>query len=88
MNRDEFYQSLRTFFQERHPELDATTISEHDNLWDKGVVDSFTTVDLLVHIQERLERRISVGRYSPRTFHTMQRMYDAFVEKAPEETRT
>ena len=79
MSREEFYASLRKFFHDRNPELDPLQIGADDNLWDKGLVNSFSTFELLMHIQAELKQRIAVNRYAPRTFHTMQRMYDAFV---------
>lgn len=56
----------------------AESIDEDANLNDAGLVDSLTTVELVIFIEDWFEREIPLEDYPPRVFHTMASIWDTF----------
>jgi acyl carrier protein len=83
MERSEFYDSLRAFVrrsaEERSVDVPVTDIDEDANLFDLGLVNSFSMVALLMHVEELLGGHIDVAEHEPETFFTLRGMYDSLV---------
>lgn len=83
MERDEFYNDLRTYILESAPRRvvpdGVTDIDQDANLFDIGLVNSFSMMGLLVHLEELLEVSIDVTQHEPETFFTLRGMYDNLV---------
>ena len=82
MDRDEFYDRIRAFIREPRPGRDAVTdvpVDEDDNLFDLGLVNSFSMVRLLVHIEELLGVQVDVTQHEPESFFTLRGMYDSLA---------
>lgn len=56
----------------------AATIGEDANLHDAGLVDSLTTVELIIFIEDWFDREIPLEDHPPRVFHTMSSIWDTF----------
>ena len=82
MDRIAFYDQLRAFLVAQNPDVDPGLVTGDANLWDLGCVDSFGMVELILFLETTLGAPIAIERHSPRTFHTMARIYDAFVAPA------
>ena len=83
MERDEFYDDLRSYILESAPRravpAEVTGIDEDANLFDLGLVNSFSMMGLLVHIEELIGVSIDVTQHEPDTFFTLRGMYDNLV---------
>lgn len=80
MNRETFYKSLQQFFKERDPDGKENQILEKDNLFDLGYVDSLNVVDLILFIEEKSGKEITIENYTPKSFHTMKQIFDTFFD--------
>jgi acyl carrier protein len=80
MNSENFYKSLQEFLKERRSNGKTNHISEKDNLFDLGYIDSLNVVELILFIEEKTGKEIPIENYTPRTFHTMKQIFDTFFD--------
>ena len=75
-----FYKSIINFIKQRHPELEVDKISETDNLFDLGYIDSLSVTEFILFLEKLLGREIPIGNYEPRTFHNMKSLFETFCD--------
>jgi acyl carrier protein len=74
----DFYEEITRYFQQRFPDKELPSLNT--NLWDEGLVDSFAMVELVIFLEDYLGCEIELAASNVRMFHTIQRIYDAFVK--------
>ena len=79
MTRQEFYDGLTDYFCRCHPERQIDKITDTENLFDAGYIDSLTVVDLILTIQDMLDIEVTIGNHTVGSFHNMRRIYDTFA---------
>jgi acyl carrier protein len=60
-------------------ELNLLFIDLDTNLWDKGLVDSFRIMELILFLEDFLGKEISVESNFISNFHTIGSMYNSLV---------
>ena len=80
MDRPSFYARMRDHLAEEAGgagrAVSPASIGEHDNLFDIGLVNSFSLVKLLIQVEEVLGVEVDVTRHDPETFFSLAGMYD------------
>jgi acyl carrier protein len=82
LTEDEFCQLLTQFIKDRvggSVEVDANT-----HLWERGYLDSFALLELVVWLEELTGRRVELGPDSLERFFTIGRIYEAYVSVGPQ----
>jgi 4-aminobutyrate aminotransferase-like enzyme len=80
VDRPLFYARMREYLAEEAARagraVSPALIGEHDNLFDTGLVNSFSLVKLLIVVEEMLGVQVDVTRHDPETFFSLAGMYD------------
>lgn len=80
VDRPSFYARMRDHLAEEAGgagrAVSPASIGEHDNLFDIGLVNSFSLVKLLIQVEEVLGVEVDVTRHDPETFFSLAGMYD------------
>jgi 4-aminobutyrate aminotransferase-like enzyme len=80
VDRPSFYARMRDYLVEEAGRsgcaVPPASIGEHDNLFDSGLVNSFSLVKLLIQVEEMLGVQVDVTRHDPETFFSLAGMYD------------
>lgn len=89
MERQAFYDHLKAFIideAEKRGINDASEVAlaEDSNLFDIGLVNSFSMVSLLIHVEQMLGVSVDITDLDPETFFTMRGIYNCLAEKAPQ----
>lgn len=80
LSRDEFFAQLTAFFGHSLKfKFDGTPLSSQDNLFTRGVLESFNIPVLIGFLEEITGAEINLERASLESFFTIDSMYDAFV---------
>jgi len=86
MTEDEFYTNMSRFLAEKWEEStgEALTrpIAPNDNLFDLGLVDSFTMIRMIVHVEGLTGHPIDLADHDLETFYTLRGLYTATVKPA------
>ena len=82
MSRDEFFSQLTGFFEKdsKFKGL-AGELSPDDNLFARGVLESFNIPVLIGYLEELSGGDINLESASLESFFTINSMYDAFLAK-------
>lgn len=67
------YDQIGTFFSER---LNLTVSSPAEDLFETGVLDSMAFVDLVMHLEQQFDIRISTDELEPDNFRSVVRIAD------------
>jgi acyl carrier protein len=76
MVRVEFDKAIEQYFKQINPELSMENISETDNLYEKGLIDSLNTVRLIMFLEKLLDAEIRIDKYNIRDFYTIKSLYE------------
>jgi acyl carrier protein len=85
MDRDTFISELRGFLAELNPAdaEQAAALGPTDNLFDKGLVSSFTMVRLIVFVQQLTGVPVEVQGRPLEDFYTLDGLYRLVFEPEP-----
>ena len=79
MERDAFYKAISEFIAdlaaERTGEAVTTAIGEDENLFDLGLVNSFTIIQMIVYLEELTGISIDLSEHSLESFYTIRGIY-------------
>ena len=67
------YDQIGTFFSER---LNLTVSSPAEDLFETGVLDSMAFVDLVMHLEQQFDIRISTDELEPDNFRSVAKIAD------------
>ena len=65
------YEQIGTFFSER---LNLTVVSPAQDLFETGVLDSMAFVDLVLHLEQQFDIRISTDELEPDNFRSVAKI--------------
>ena len=85
MDRDTFMTELRGFLAELNPDEaeHAAALGATDNLFDMGLVSSFTMVRLIVFVQQLTGVQVVVQGRPLESFYTLDGLYELVFEQEP-----
>jgi acyl carrier protein len=79
MEREPFYKAMREFITElaaeRTGEPVTTAIGEDDNLFDLGLINSFTIIEMIVFLEELTGVSVDLSAHELETFYTLRGTY-------------
>jgi acyl carrier protein len=82
LSRDEFFTRLTGFFEQNLKfKGRADELSADDNLFARGVLESFNIPVLIGYLEELSGGDINLEKASLESFFTINSMYDAFLAK-------
>jgi acyl carrier protein len=80
MERDAFYKAMSEFIAElaekRTGEPVTIVIGEDDNLFDLGLVDSFTIIQMIVYLEDLSGVSIDLSEHDLESFYTIHGICD------------
>lgn len=81
MEREVFYKAISEFITglslERADEpVTATAIGEDDNLFDLGLINSFTIIQMIVYLENLTGISIDLSAHDLESFYTIRGTYD------------
>ena len=82
MDFNDFVKRFEEFVTEVDPDRSLSGAGPHDNLFDLGVLDSFTVVRVIVFLEELTGSPIDLGQADIESFSTIDRIYQTFVAHA------
>jgi acyl carrier protein len=86
MEREHFYKTMREFIAElaaeRTGEPVTTAIGEDDNLFDLGLINSFSIIQMIVFIEELTGTSIDLSAHELETFYTLRGIYSLAQDSA------
>ena len=85
MDKETFRHLFSGFLKTLKPDKQIDSIPDDENLWDLGLLDSLTMVDLMVFLEEQVGVQLEVERLSPDVFHTVSGIYSAVVSSGAAE---
>jgi methoxymalonate biosynthesis acyl carrier protein len=65
------YDQIATFFSER---LNLTILSPTEDLFETGILDSMAFVDLVMHLEQQFDVRISADELEPDNFRSVAKI--------------
>lgn len=79
MDREAFYQDLRTFIATANTgagqEPEPCFAGPDDNLFDEGLVNSFTVVQLMVHLEQVTGGKLDPESFDIESFSTLRKLH-------------
>ena len=81
LDRAEFTSRFGDFIAAIDEERSVTTVGPDDNLFDAGVLDSFTVVKVIVFLEELVGRPIDLQDASIESFASLNSIYTTFVSR-------
>ncbi|MCB7135711.1 acyl carrier protein [Cellulosimicrobium marinum] len=84
MTKNEFYEQMRAFLREVQTEGGGAVperIDEDDNLFDLGLVTSFTMIRMIVFVEQITGTPIDLGEHELEVFYTLRGLYRIAVEE-------
>ena len=67
------YDQIATFFSER---LNLTVSSPAEDLFETGILDSMAFVDLVMHLEQQFDIRVSPDELEPDNFQSIAKIAD------------
>lgn len=77
--RDDFSNQFRTWLAEFNPEVDPAALSSGDNLFDTGVLDSFSVVSVVMFVEKFRGSELNLEEASIESFSSLDRIYETFI---------
>jgi D-alanine--poly(phosphoribitol) ligase subunit 2 len=71
MSDQSTYNEIAKFFSER---LNFNVASRDADLFDSGILDSLSFVDLMMHLEQQFDIRISVDELEPENFRSIEKI--------------
>lgn len=85
MNRDEFTAQVADYLRKVNAEADDTEfpveVGLDDNLFDLGLVTSFSVIRMIVFIEDLAGCTIELGEHELEVFYTLRGLYSLIDEK-------
>lgn len=81
MNENLFKQKVEEYLRS-DPKNKSAIIELDTHLWDNGLVDSFRMVELVIFLEDLLNRDIDINSNFISNFHTIRKMYASLVPAA------
>lgn len=79
MDRDAFYQDLRAFIATTNAgagqEPEPCLAGPDDNLFDEGLVNSFTVMRLMAHLEQLTGGKLDPASFDIESFSTLDKLY-------------
>ncbi|GLW55052.1 hypothetical protein [Kitasatospora phosalacinea] len=86
MTPDDFYRQLTDFLREMNADPDAVpdSLDADDNLFDLGLMSSFSTIRVLVFLEQLTGRAVDIADHDIEEFYTMRGLYGLFAAETAE----
>jgi acyl carrier protein len=81
LDRDEFTSAFADFIAGIDAERSIPTVRPGDNLFDAGVLDSFTVMRVIVFLENLVDRPVDLQDANIESFATIDDIYKNFVAK-------
>ena len=81
LDRAEFTSRFGEFVASIDPDRSLATVGPDDNLFDAGVLDSFTVVKVIVFLEELVGEPIDLQEASIESFASLNSIYATFVSR-------
>lgn len=81
LDRMEFTSRFGEFISGVDQDRSVGTVGPDDNLFDAGVLDSFTVVKVIVFLERLLGRPVDLQDASIESFASLNSIYDTFVTR-------
>lgn len=82
IGRDEFAKRFEEFITGVDPERSLAGVGPSDNLFDAGVLDSFTVAKVIIFLEHLVGGQIDLSEASIESFSTVDSIYETFVGHA------
>lgn len=76
-----FKQKVEEYLR-RDPKNKSVQIELDTHLWDNGLVDSFRMVELVIFLEDLLNRDLDINSNYISNFHTIRKMHAALIPAA------
>lgn len=77
--RDAFSTQFRAWLAEFNPDVDPATLTDEENLFDAGVLDSFSVVSVVMFVEQFRGSELHLEDASIESFSSLDRIYDTFI---------
>lgn len=77
--RDDFSNQFRAWLAEFNPEVDPADISDQENLFDAGVLDSFSVVSVVMFVEKFRGSELNLEEASIEAFSSLNQIYESFI---------
>ena len=77
--RDHFSNQFRTWLAEFNPDADPAGLSPEENLFDAGVLDSFSVVSVVMFVEKFRGSELNLEEASIESFSSLDRIYETFI---------
>jgi acyl carrier protein len=81
ISQQDFYQKVTKFIlaMGHNKDTNIDSLDEEDHLWDLGLMDSFSTVELILFLEDLTQASIELDANTLKHLHTLKNMYYALV---------
>lgn len=77
---DTFSKAFRAWAGEFKPDVDSGRLTDEENLFDAGVLDSFTVVSVVMFVEEFRGAELELESTGIESFSSINRIYAEFIE--------
>ncbi|WP_306326522.1 phosphopantetheine-binding protein [Streptomyces venezuelae] len=81
ITRDTFDQEFRTFLSTFELDVDLTTVTADDNLFDQGVLDSFSVLKVIVLVERLRGEPVDLEHAGIESFASISTIYESFLAR-------
>ncbi|APE24952.1 MULTISPECIES: phosphopantetheine-binding protein [Streptomyces] len=81
ITRDTFDQEFRTFLSTFELDVDLTTVTADDNLFDQGVLDSFSVLKVIVLVERLRGEPVDLENAGIESFASISTIYESFIAR-------
>lgn len=81
ISQQDFYLKVTEFILSmgHNKGVNIDSLDEEDHLWDMGLMDSFSTVELILFLEDLTQASIELDANTLKHLHTLKNMYCALV---------
>ncbi len=77
--RDDFANQFRAWLAEFNPDVDPAGLADGENLFDAGVLDSFSVVSVVMFVEKFRGSELDLEAASIESFSSLDQIYETFI---------
>ncbi len=82
MDKTVFTNELKNFLFKKSPEKEGLDINGDTNLIYEGLLDSFSVVELVIHIEKITNKKLEIDKINSKSIETLNNIYTYFIENS------
>lgn len=79
VGREEFVREFGAWVKELNPDIDPSELRADENLFDAGVLDSFSVLRVIMFVEQLRGAEVDLEEANIESFSSLDRIYETFI---------